>query len=127
MKSGKLEIAEDIEPYKADIIGILDTIYNPKAMAPRMQGVTTYSWRLTVQSFRWKSSRGFGKELMLSQPTLWILIPESLLISLLPRLIKNLSITSSRQSRTRRDGGYTLKGNSAKGEAFIKHKVLLIN
>ena len=32
--SGKLIVSEEMQPYKADIINILDTIYNPQAMAP---------------------------------------------------------------------------------------------
>ncbi len=34
IKAGKLVVADDIEPYKADIINILDAIYNPQVMAP---------------------------------------------------------------------------------------------
>jgi type III restriction enzyme len=34
VKSGNLLVAEELVPYKADIINILDTIYNPDVMAP---------------------------------------------------------------------------------------------
>ncbi|MBU3172490.1 type III restriction-modification system endonuclease [Clostridium estertheticum] len=34
IKGGTLLVAEEFEPYKADIINILDTIYNPQTMAP---------------------------------------------------------------------------------------------
>jgi len=34
VKSGTLLVAEELSPYKADIIHILGTIYNPQAMAP---------------------------------------------------------------------------------------------
>ena len=34
IKAETLLVAEEFAPYKADIIGILDTIYNPQAMAP---------------------------------------------------------------------------------------------
>ncbi len=34
IKSGALLVPEELTPYKADIINILDTIYNPQAMAP---------------------------------------------------------------------------------------------
>ena len=34
VSSGKLKVAEDIEPYKGDIINILNHVYNPQALAP---------------------------------------------------------------------------------------------
>jgi type III restriction enzyme len=34
VKDGALLVAEELEPYKAEIISILDTIYNPQSMAP---------------------------------------------------------------------------------------------
>lgn len=34
IKSGKLLVAEELETYKADIINIVNTIYDPQAMAP---------------------------------------------------------------------------------------------
>lgn len=34
VKSGNLLVAEELEPYKADIVNIIDTIYDPKAMMP---------------------------------------------------------------------------------------------
>lgn len=34
IKNGTLQVAEEFAPYKADIINILDTIYNPQALAP---------------------------------------------------------------------------------------------
>ena len=34
IQSGTLLIAEEFAPYKADIISLLDTIYNPRALAP---------------------------------------------------------------------------------------------
>jgi len=34
IKSGTLSVAEEFAPYKADIVNILDSIYNPQVMAP---------------------------------------------------------------------------------------------
>lgn len=34
LKSGKLNLAEELQPYRADIVSILDTIYNPEQIKP---------------------------------------------------------------------------------------------
>lgn len=52
VKSGTLLVAEELEPYKADIIHILDTVYNPQAMLP--EDARSYNIELKVNDEKLK-------------------------------------------------------------------------
>jgi type III restriction enzyme len=54
VKSGTLLVAEELAPYKTDIINILDTIYNPQAMAPEDARSKNIELKLNESKFQMK-------------------------------------------------------------------------
>jgi type III restriction enzyme len=54
IKSGSLLVAEEFAPYKADIINILDTIYNPQVMAPEDARSNNIELKLNNTKFHMK-------------------------------------------------------------------------
>ncbi len=123
VKSGKLEIAEDIEPYKADIIGILDTIYNPKAMAPEDARSNNIQLEIDSSKLQMEEFKRLWKRINAKSAYVVDFDTRELVDKSVTALDKELRVS---QVLVRVEQGEMEAIHSKeilqKGEAFIKHK-----